>query len=85
MKSAIIESYLKEMENPPRTTEGVASLIGRLTEEMGFSPLSDDEIRKFLPAEDVKSALSGKQAKKLNKPPQANKKTKTDNVSTLKI
>lgn len=63
------------MEKPPRTPEGVASLIGRLTGEMGFSPLSDKEIRK----------LTERFCPKPDKAPEARKKTKPTNEPAPEI
>lgn len=47
MKTAILENYLKGLKSPPRTPEGVVSLIQRLCGEMGFSPLPEDEIKRI--------------------------------------
>lgn len=70
MKTAIIENYLQGLKNPPRTTKGLASLIRRLTGEMGFSPLPDDEI----------SRLTQMFYKPPNKPVRAKKNAKPPNA-----
>lgn len=47
MKTAILENYLKGLKSPPRTPEGVVTLIQRLCGEMGFSPLPEEEIKRI--------------------------------------
>lgn len=47
MKTVLVENYLKGLKSPPRTPEGVVTLIERLCGEMGFSPLPEDEIKRI--------------------------------------
>lgn len=69
MKAAIIECYLKGLKNLPRSAEGVANLISQLTGEMGFSPLSDKEVKH----------LAEKFCRMPNKADRAKKSAKTGN------
>lgn len=69
MKVAIIECYLKGLKNPPRSVEGVAGLINRVTGEMGFSPFPDKEVKR----------LAEKFCRMSNKADRAKKSAKTGN------
>lgn len=72
MKYAIIESFLKGMENPPETVEGLMKKINDLTAGMRFSPLPDNEISRlaarFCPPEAGHTPPAGSNSTGVNLP-----------------